>query len=35
MRNKIIELLPSKELKAKIFETNYQLSDMDLLQIIY
>ncbi len=35
MINKIIDLLPSPDLKAKIKEINYQFSEIDLLQIIY
>ena len=35
MIDKIIELLPSKDLKAKIKQTNHQFKENELLQIIY
>ncbi len=35
MIDKIIELLPSKDLKAKIKQTNHQFNENELLQIIY
>ena len=35
MVNEIIELLPSSKLKAKIKETNHQVKENELLQIIY
>ena len=35
MTDKIIDLLPSPDLKAKIKETSYTFSEFDLLQIIY
>lgn len=35
MTNKIIELLPSNDLKAEIRRTDYKFSDGQLLQIIY
>lgn len=35
MIDEIVELLPSKDLKAKIRESGYAFSELDLLQIIY
>lgn len=35
MIDKIVELLPSSDLKAKIKETNHQFKENELLQIIY
>lgn len=35
MIDKIVELLPSSDLKVKIKETNHQFKENELLQIIY
>ena len=35
MYNEIIELLPSRTLKSKIFETGYKFTETELIYIIY